>query len=968
MAAGVAAATLLAAPGLRAQGGGVVGGVVVTEATNTPLPAVQVASGTHGAVTDVSGRFRITGLSGDSVTLTVRRIGYAPVERRVRVGDTNVQIGMRERTLELNSVVVTGTPGAVSKRELGVSVAQVPAAEIVKTQPVQNVQGLINGRAPGVAVVENSGVVGSGATIRVRGGSSLSLSNQPLIYVDGVRVDNSQGTGPGNQSFGASTTSRWNDFNQDDIESIEIVRGPAATALYGTEAINGVIQIITKRGAQGTPRWEYTTRQGVNQFANWENRFPTNYGMVNGVLTSVNVGKIRGDSSIGLFRNGRINDNTIAVSGGSAVAQYRVSGNIDKEQGVEPTNDLLNYGTRGSVHVTPGSKLDIVANAGYVRGTTNLSCEAGCGGVMFSGFYANPATLGTIRAGFSSGTPEAYWKQYHFDQLFNRFTGNVTLTHTPSTWFTQQATVGTDFAHEQNDELSAVHHDLSFFFDTDADSGYKFVDFRDNTITTLTYHGTAKLPVTTSLTSTTVLGGDAYLRNTKFAGASGFDFPAPGLTALSSLTAGKDAYGYTRDNNSLGIFGQEELAWNDRLFLTLGVRSDQNSSFGKNFKNVVYPHYAISWVLSDEPFFHVPFVSAFKLRSAYGQSGEAPPLFVTQQSYRATATGVAPQAIGNPDLQPERGYETEVGFDAGFFNDRAGMELTYYTGGTKNEILERQVPPSSGYGGTTQFINGGRISRHGVELALRATPYQTKSTAWDLTFNTSTNSNKVDFLNGATFLTASTYVENRVGFPLFSWFGKKAVSGTIANGTVTNIMCDDGKGGSVDCGSAPEVFLGRTIPKVEGSFGSTLQFLTNFRVGGMVDFKRDYKKLDGDERVRCQLFGRCLANFDPTAVPIAVAAGYAYGSGSPGTVIHDASFARLRELSLTWTLPQSFTKQFRGSAASITFAGRNLHTWTKFKGLDPEASFQGGSRGAGQWSQAVLPQLRQFITTLNVTF
>lgn len=962
--------TLAGVPTLHAQGGGTVAGTVVIAATGTPIPGAQVGANGTGATTDVSGRFRITGLSGDSVSLVVRRIGYAPMQRRVRVGDMNVQIGLTERAIELAGVVVTGTPGAVSKREVGNSIAQVKAAEIVKTQPVQNVQGLINGRAPGVAIIQNSGVVGSGATVRIRGGSSLSLSNEPLIYVDGVRVDNSQGTGPANQSFGASTTSRWNDFNQDDIESIEIVRGPAATALYGTEGVNGVIQIITKHGAQGKARWDFTSRQGVNQFANWQNRFPTNYAMVNKQLESVNVGKIRGDSSIGLFRNGRINDNTLAVSGGSGVAQYRLSGNIDKEDGVEPTNGLVQYGTRGNIHFTPTSSIDVAATGGYVRGKTRLSCEAGCGGVMFSGFYGTPETLGTIRAGFSSGTPEAYWKQYYFDQMFNRFTGSVTATHTPASWFTQQLIVGTDYAHEQNDELSAVHHDLSFFFDTDADSGYKFVDYRDNTLTTLNYHGTVKAGLVSSLRSTTAIGADFYLRNTRYAHGEGFDFPAPGLTALASTTAAKSSYEYYRDNNSLGIYGQEELAWNDRLYVTFGLRSDQNSSFGKNFKNVVYPHYTASWIVSDEPFFHVPFVSTLKLRTAYGQSGEAPPLFVTLQSYKAVPYGVAPQSLGNPDLQPERGYETELGFDAGFLNDRAGAEFTYYTGGTRNEILERQVAPSSGYGGTTQFINGGRISKHGIELALRATPIQTSSTTWDLNFNTSTNDNKVEYLNGAQFLVPSTNIRNQIGYPLYSWFGKRAVTATIDPATkkVSNILCDDGKGGTVACSSAPSVYLGRTLPKVEGAFSTTLRFLTNFRVSGMIDFKRGYKKLNGDERVRCQLFGLCLANFDPTTVSIDKAAGYAFGSGSPGTVIEDASFTRLRELSVTWTIPKSFARELRASDASLTFAGRNLHTWTNFPGLDPEASFQGGTRGAGQWSQAVLPQLRQFITTLNLSF
>ena len=952
------------------QASGTVTGSVISERAATPLSGVQVTAGSHGALTDVSGRFRIVGLSGDTATLTFRRLGFAPVTQHVRVGAANVEIRMSERAVELNSLVVTGTPGAVSKRSVGVSVAQIQAADIVKTQPVQDVQGLINGRAPGVTVLQNSGVVGAGATIRIRGGSSLSLSNDPLIYVDGVRVDNAQGTGPANQSFGASTTSRWNDINPSDIQSIEIVRGAAATALYGTDAVNGVIQIITKRGAEGKPRWDFSSKQGKAFFADVIGRFPTNYAKVNGAITSQNIAQFRADSGKPLFRDGRINENTLAVSGGSPTVQYYLSGQTHSDQGVEPTNSQIQYGGRGNVHVTPSSTLDISASGGYVRGTTKLSCEAGCGGVMFSGFYSTPATLGTRSAGFNSGVPEAYYAEYGFDQLFNRFTGSVQMTHSPAKWFTQQLTVGTDYAHEQNDELATVHHDLFFFFGNDADSGYKNVGFRDNTITTTAYHATFKVPISASLTSNTTIGGDMYLRNSRYAGGSGSDFPAPGLSALSSTTAGKSSYEFSRDNNSLGILGQEELAWKDRWFLSGGIRSDQNSSFGKNFKNVVYPHVSASWVLSDEPFFRVPFVSALKLRAAYGQSGESPPQFVSIQSYTTTATGVSPSTIGNPDLQPERGYETELGFDAGFLHDRAGIEFTYYNGGTKNEILQVPVAPSTGFGLNSQYINAGRILRHGMELSLRATPIQTQTASWDVTWNIATNDTKVNNLGGNQFLQASTYIQNRIGYPLFSWFARKVVTSTVdpTTGSVSNVLCDDGKGGTVDCASAPNVYLGRTLPKVEGSVSTGVRFLTNFRIAGLLDYKTGFNKLNGDERVRCQIFRLCRANFFPTEFSPALVGAYALGTGAPSAAIQNANFAKLRELSLTWTVPQSLLRDLRVAGASLTIAGRNLHTWTKYPGLDPEGSFQGGTRGAAQWEQAVLPQLRQYVTTLNLTF
>jgi hypothetical protein len=181
-------------------------------------------------------------------------------------------------------------------------------------------------------------------------------------------------------------------------------------------------------------------------------------------------------------------------------------------------------------------------------------------------------------------------------------------------------------------------------------------------------------------------------------------------------------------------------------------------------------------------------------------------------------------------------------------------------------------------------------------------------------------------------------------------------------------MCDDGKGGTVACSGAPNVYLGRTLPKVEGSVNTGVRFLTNFRISGLVDYKTGFKKLNGDDRVRCQIYGLCRANFYPTEFAPALVGAYTLGTNAPSAVIQDASFAKLRELSLTWTIPQSLVTQLHVGSASLTVSGRNLHTWTKYPGLDPEASFQGGTRGSGQWDQAVLPQLRQYVTSLNLTF
>jgi TonB-linked SusC/RagA family outer membrane protein len=959
---------------------------VVVDRSNAPIPAAQViVRGTSlGTQTDASGRFRISGVTGNSAVVEIRRLGYRMVTQTIGVGAAPARIVMDATSTTLDAVVVTGQPGSTAKRTLGVDIAQIDASALTNKAPINNVQNLINGRAAGVTILQNSGVIGSGATVRVRGVSSFALSNQPLIYVDGIRVDNSQGTGPQNQSFGASTTSRWNDFNPDDIESIEIVKGPAAATLYGTEAANGVIQIITKKGGQGSPSWDLTVRGGTNEFANQADRLFTNYGIdpVSKQIVSLNIAKREADAGHPIFQTGYMQSYDLGLGGGSPLFRYRLSGNYKRDGGVTPTNLAKDYGARANFSLFPSSKVKIEANLGYVTGRTNLAAEAGYGGTTWTTYYATPTNLYDSKGtplpnnGFYSALPSAYYKQYQMFQDIGRFTGSIQLTHTPKKWFNQHVTIGTDIGNEDNEELSAVHHDpnFSYFFGFDADSGYKSVDTRANSLSSLTY-GATLTGALRALSTSTSFGADFFRRNTKYISAYGEDFPGPGLTALSSTTSGRTGSETSVENNTVGVYIQEQLGFNDRLFLTGGLRSDNNSSFGSNFKRVYYPKVSASWVVSEEPFFHVPFITSLKLRSAYGQTGQAPAPYSAVPYFTAVAgpnggAAVTPASRGNPDLGPERGYETEVGFDAGVLNDRAGVEFTYFTGGTRNAIVEAPVAPSTGYPGT-QLINAGKLTKNGIEVMLRATPISRPNLSWDLSFSDGTNHTKVVDLGGADFISPSANIRHAVGYPVGAWWGKKVVDATIdpTTGQATSVLCDPGAAGGapVLCANAPLVFLGNTTPTSEGAFTSTIGFLKSFSLYTLVDFKRGYKKLDGNRRVRCHLFIECRENYYPKEFSPAIV-GAVSSSAYISDLVNDASYTKLREVSLTYTLPQGFATRLGAARAQLSIAGRNLHTWTNYTGLEPEASFQGGTRGFGQWEQDVTPQLRSFVGTVHLTF
>jgi TonB-linked SusC/RagA family outer membrane protein len=975
---------LLAPTGVARAQGGTISGVVLDRNT-IPLENAQVTvRGTRlGSQTDANGRFRIAGVEGTTASLEIRRLGYKMTTATASVG-SETRVSMEPTSVNLDAVVVTGQPGSTNKRTLGVDIAQIDASSVTAKAPINSVQNLINGRAPGVTILQNSGVIGSGATVRIRGVSSFSLSNQPLIYVDGVRVDNAQGTGPLNQSFGASTTTRWNDFNPDDIESIEIVKGPAAATLYGTEAANGVIQIITKKGAQGAPAWDMTVRGGTNEFANQDSRIWTNYGPdpVTGQIVALNIAKREADAGNPIFKTGHMQSYDIGVGGGSQTFRYRVSGNYKKDGGVSPANNLKNYGGRANLTLNPTDRLQIESNLAYVTGRTDLSPEAGYGGTPWTTYYATPTNLYNSAGvplpnnGFYSALPSAYDKQYQMYQDINRFTGSVNVTHNPVSWFSHHLTLGTDQGLEYNEELSAVHHDpnFSYFFGFDADSGYKSVFSRENTFSSLTYGGTLKSAFR-AITASTSYGVDFFRRNTKYVSAYGEDFPGPGLTALSSTTSARTGSETSVENNTVGVYGQEQLGFRDRMFLTGGLRADNNSAFGANFKRVYYPKVSAAWVVSEEPFFRLPYVNTLKLRSAYGQTGQAPLPYSAVPFFTATtgpsgSAAVTPASRGNPDLGPERGYETEVGFDAGFLNDRAGIEFTHFTGGTKNAILDRPVAPSTGYPGT-QLVNAGKLTKHGDEIMFRATPIANGRTSWDLTFSTSTNHTKIVNLGGATFISPSANIRHTVGYPVGAWWGKKVVDATIdpVTGKSTAVFCDPGPAGgaAVLCANAPLVFLGNTTPTSEGAFTSTLSFFSNFSIYTLVDFKGGYKKLDGNRRVRCHLFIECRENYYPKEFSPAIV-GAVSSSAYVSDLVNDASYTKLREISLSYNLPSSFATRLGAVRASVSIAGRNLHTWTNYKGLEPEASFQGGARGFGQWEQDVTPQLRSFVGTLRLNF
>jgi TonB-linked SusC/RagA family outer membrane protein len=960
-----------AGPGTLWAQTGMVGGTVVDRATLEPLPGAQImVEGTEqGALTNEAGRFLIRGVSGGQVSLQIILMGYATEAITVQVGTTDLRIMLGQTAVELDELVVTGTAGDTRKRVLGNAVSQINAAAATEL-PIENVTELLNGRATGVVVSQGSGVAGTTSEIRIRGRSSLrEVSDAPLIYVDGIRVNNAITGG-----FGDPATSRLDDIDPAIIESIEIIKGPAAATLYGTEASNGVIQIITKRGASGPARWDLTVRQGMSYFNDAAGRLEENYWTnPSGQVLSENLVELEEQRGTPIFSTGHDQFYNLSVTGGTDVLQYFISGSGTLNQGVTPDNSGSRYNGRMNLSAAPTPTIHLRMNSDLIVSRYRLPMM-GNDGVLPSLQRGSPSTLNEPRRGWQTAPPETLYRAFHYNQDVNRFTGGFTLEHDPAEWFNHRLTAGLDFTDQQSAYYTPrLGEQDAQFFSPEFASGSKNVNRQEVLYSTLEYTATASFPVTDNFATNTSGGFQLYKKSVEVMQAEGQGFPATGVKSIAgagTYQRGRDNF---VDNNTVGFFLQEQVGWKDRLFLTAAIRADDNSAFGENFDLVYYPKVSASWVITEEPFWNLDWVNSLRFRGAYGESGQQPDAFAALRTFEARpdprgVAAVTPQSAGNPDLGPERGKEIEVGFDLTLLDGRVDMDLTYYNQKTTDAILSRNVAPSTGFAGT-QFVNIGEIANSGFEVGINATALDTRDVDWDVGVSFNTNNNEITKLGLDGWLDIGWTTRHQEGYPVGSFFAAKVLSAELdADGTAINAMCADGEGGAISCEDAPWVYLGHPTPDYEGSFSSTVTLLDRFRIRGLLDFQHGQSKYLTDRWNRCAWRENCEINayperFDPRAVVAAQNGGW----NEFDWWIQDASFARLREVSVDYTLPESWLAKIGARAGRISLGGRNLATFTDYPGLDPETMDITNSV-TEPIDQSILPPLRQFSFTVNLGY
>jgi TonB-dependent SusC/RagA subfamily outer membrane receptor len=942
---------LLRNPRLAEQAGTITGQVVDAR-TQRPLAGTQVtvARSGIGAVANASGRFELRNVPVGSVTVWAQMIGYGAEEQVVSVvsGEpVTVNFQLTEQALALDAIVVTGTAGQARRREVGNSMAQVNLAKVA--EPVANVDQLLQARAPGLLVTESSGMAGSGAQIRLRGGVSVSQSNQPLIYVDGVRVysepykkNYAPGGGTGTGS-GNVTASPLSDIPPGDIERIEVIKGSAATTLYGTEAAAGVIQIFTKRGSTGKARWTGQVTQGFNRlmpfapeprpFLNLDEFTRRNQSL--NFLPGTGVALRQGYS--------------LSATGGAEALQYFVSANLDRSEGVLPLDVERKIGLRGNFAFTPVEHLRLNWNTSFTNNAiTNTPAGNAAHGITLNAFRQD-------RNYFGSANPDTIKQllSHEIDTSIHRFITGLTANYTPIEAFTHRLVVGYDAAAQENRNYRPYGFRA-------APGGSVSDQWFTSRVLTLDYVGSYRLQARENLASTFSFGGQSITTNEINTLASGQDLPGPGRPTVGNAAIRTGDESRLRVVNA-GFFGQALFDYNDRYFLTLGMRVDGNSAFGSALGLQAYPKVSLAYVISDESFWPES-LGQIKLRAAFGESGRAPGAFDAVRTWDTPGFGNSaaflPRNLGNPNLGPERTAELEAGFDGSFLDDRVSAEFTYYQRKTTDALFAVRRAPS--YGDvTSQLENAGTITNRGIELALNGTMIERKQWGWELGGNVYTNRSRVVDLGGADeFSVGGGWM--RVGSPVMGIRGHMILNPREKADPV--IVRD-----TVFGPQQPTLVLGmNSTVRFPGRV--TLNVRGEYQGGAFISDGASSNALQrAVEWPTCTNAYKLIASGDLAGLnawerKLCVQKNY-----ENGFLVYPKDFFKLRDVTLSIPVERFIP---RGDNATFTLSVRNAYRWRNrdFPIFDPEMV---GNDGFGSQNTSItehVPPTASVVASLRVTF
>src|SRR6266576_2399333 len=855
---------------LAAQGNGEVTGRVTDKESGQALAGAQVSvvGTTIRALTNQDGRYHIVNVPAGAQTVRVAFIGYATTTQPVTVsagGSAAMDFAISQVPFGLDAVVVTAT-GDQAVREQGTVAHTVDLHDRTKNAVTSNLSDALNSTVPGVLVQSSGGTSGTGTRIRIRGSNSVSLSNEPVLIVDGVRVQQ---------------PSRLNDISPQDLEAVQVNSGPASSVLYGTDAANGAILMRTRRGQPGATKWTFSAEAGA---VNDVGSYPANYSGLTSLdsvctLTRAAVGactiaRVRQFNAIeqrSPLRNGHRQQYGISASGGTEQTTYYVSGHYNNEDGVYEVNTNKQVNVLANLFTYVRQNLDLQTTAIYTNGKLRLpQNDNNSFGVLSSGFLGSSDS--TQNDGYGFLTPAQSFSIITFQNL-DHFTGSLQTNYRPTSWLELHAVGGTDFL-SRYDEKTQPPGVIPAAFSQTAFEGNRQANPFQIYNWTGNFYGSASFALTPDLNSATTAGILYY--HQKFHGViARVQKLTNGTNSLSGGVIQTDSE-TTQETVTLGRFVEERLGYRNRMFATVALRSDDNTSFGKDFSNILYPRLSGAWVISEEPFFpSLGWLSALKLRGAYGVSGLHPGPLDALQYYLATPVlvgssdipGVTLGNLGNITLKPERTNEVEFGFDADFRPLASHLSLTFFNKLSHDALINVTLPPSCGCGlsgnpavAGTVFRNLGEVGNKGIEISANGTIVRKRNFQFDLVASAWGTQSRVKDLgaNIAPIIYGRGGATQRIqiGYAPGSYFQRPY---TFADSN------SDGKLSlnEVVLGSTA-TFQGQPFPDHGGTLSGTITMYQRFHLYGLVDGRFGNKLFNSTEQFRCGL-ANCKGRNDPSA-------------------------------------------------------------------------------------------------------
>ncbi|MCB0374299.1 MAG: SusC/RagA family TonB-linked outer membrane protein [Sinomicrobium sp.] len=1004
----------------------------VSDDSGNPLPGVTVIiSGKNiGTTTDFDGKFTINAQKND-----VLEFSYLGMQTQtVRVdSNTAVNVMLQEDTTQLSEVVVTALGIKKSKRSVGYSIQEVGAEELLRDGN-QDVLSAIQGKIAGVNINTTSGAAGAGSSIIIRGITSINPGgdNQPLFVVDGVPISNAASTGSVLPSVGSNSpssseqfsfTNRGMDINPNDIETVSVLKGPAATALYGLRAANGVILITTKRGKSGEMKFDFRSTVGwneVNKTPEVQTRWregrggeivtfedpasETGYSYAPGFSFGFwTLGPEYGpndriyDNFRDLFQKGFTSTNALTMSGGKERYTYFASVSRSDEQGIVPNTFFDRTSLKLSGNINLSGKFSVEPSVSYIFSDGRLP-NGGDKSIMSSLSYWSPSidvndylTASGGEKNYSNGVvdnPRYFAEVSSLDSRVNRILANLKFNYSITDWLNVQYQLGIDNYHDNRRR----------FVPPDIDPGTQAQGF-------IVLQGINYSELTSNLFVTLSKDFNDDLKGSLLIGNQVTDLKtrsvlnrAEGLNP-DNLQEFHEAANFFTDVGGIerrlsGVFGDARLEYKNTLFLSATGRNDWSSTLPKANRSFFYPAVSLSYVLSQtlQDSGNLPgFLSYLKLRASYAEVGKDAPPYAVGIYYDQPSNfpfddvdGFSQDSGGGSNkLKPERTSGWEVGGEFRFFENRFGFDVTYYKQNSKDQIFSVPVPQSSGF--SSFVLNAGEVENRGIEVLVNVTPVKTPDFSWDINVNWSKVDGKV--LSMPDGIDEIVFADS--GFP-------GVVSRLVLGGKPGDLYgytwnYDENGNRIIEADGFPRVNtservkVGNAFPDWLGSVGSTvkwkglsLSFLLERKEGGdaydsgqrngirngvlkITEFRDEEIVLDG-----------VLADGTPNTIPVVITENY-YRSSSiynlaSEVLVEDTSWWRLRNVTLAYDLPSRLIGDTLFKRVSLSFTGTNLWLKTNFRGYDPEGSqFSAGTNAYG-FTGLHIPSTKSFLFGINLNF